>query len=97
MCRRRSGRTVGTKIGGIAATEKTRGFRGLLSWGGGNISAVNGQDRTRRLARQRETDERLRNVFGQDLPAEQIASEIVMLGHATSLRAFLDQGAGQQP
>src|SRR6185437_5901803 len=66
----------------------------LLSRGSGNISAVNGQNRARRLTRQRETDERLRDVFGQNLPAQKIASEIVVLGHATRLRAFLDQCAG---
>ncbi len=65
--------------------------------GSGNISAVNGQNRARRLARQRETDKCLRDVFGENLPAQKIASEIVVLGHATRLRAFLDQGAVSSP
>ena len=65
MCCIRSGRTVGTKIGGIAAIEKTRGFCGVLPRGSGDVPAVNGQNSARRLACERETDERLGDVFGQ--------------------------------
>src|SRR6185503_20463426 len=96
MCCIPTGRTVRTKIGGIAAIEKTRGFCGLLSRRSCNISAVDGQNSACRLARKRKTDERFRNVFGQNLPAQKIAGEIVVLSHATRLRAFLDQGACQQ-
>ena len=46
--------------------EKTRGFHGLLSRGGRNISAVYGQNSACRLARECEADEGFRNIFGQD-------------------------------
>src|SRR5262245_23686421 len=65
---------------------------GLLSRRGGNVPAVDSQDSTRRLACERKTDERLRNVLGQDLAAKKIAGEIVVLAHSARLRAFLDQG-----
>jgi hypothetical protein len=86
---------VGTKIGGIAAMEKTRGFCGLLTRRSGNISAVDSQNGTRRLARQRKTDERLRDIFGHNLAAEQIAREIVLLAHPARLCTFPDQGLCQ--
>ncbi len=82
MCCIPDRRTVRTKIGGIAAIEKTRGSCGLLSRRSCNISAVDGQNSACRLASERETDERFRNIFGQNLPAQKIAGEIVVLGHA---------------